>query len=549
MELFTVFIFSLFLTIALVPIFNRVALKMNIMDVPDPRKVHTVPMPKTGGIAIAIGAFVPILLLVSRDHFFSSILIGAVLIVLFGLVDDIKVLSAKQKIIPQVAAALVVILFGGVRIIYLGDFAPDGYILPGYLSVPLTLIVILGVTNAINLADGLDGLAGGISMLSFILIAFLAYMCENFQIAVMAMALVGAILGFLRYNTHPAVLFMGDAGSQLLGFLSIVFAIVLSQANTPYARVLPLSIIGFPILDTLFVMADRVIRKKTSPFKADKNHFHHRLLRFGLFHSEAVLTIYIIQACFIAMALVFRYYSSWVHVFGFIALSFLILASNFTARARDFQFRRDGGFDTNIKNRLKVLKEKNIFIRLSFGGLRYGFPLVLACQALIPKEIPTYLSFTALFLAILIGAANYFNFERWKESVLRCSIYIVAPFLIFVTQNSPGNWMQSPWIEMNNFAFLCIAVFMILTLNLTRRRQGFKISPLDILVLIVILVFPNLPSLNILKISGGIFFAKVLIVFFSYDVLAGELRRNPGGLAKLIMVLFLFLTLRGFTGQ
>ncbi|MCP3875141.1 MAG: undecaprenyl/decaprenyl-phosphate alpha-N-acetylglucosaminyl 1-phosphate transferase, partial [Desulfobacteraceae bacterium] len=263
MNLFTVFILSLFLTIALVPVFKRLAFRMHIVDIPNERKVHVTPMPKTGGISIAIGAFVPILIWLPKDHFVSSVLMGAIVIVVFGLIDDIRPLRARQKIVPQILAALIVIFFGGVKITCLGVLAPADCILPWYFSVPLTLLVILGVTNAINLADGLDGLAGGISMLSFILIVFLAYKCGNMAIAIMGIAVVGGIAGFLRYNTHPAVLFMGDAGSQLLGFLSIVFAIVLTQTNTPYSKILALPIIGFPILDTLTVMVERMIKKRS----------------------------------------------------------------------------------------------------------------------------------------------------------------------------------------------------------------------------------------------------------------------------------------------
>ena len=301
------------------------------MDIPDERKVHLAPMPRCGGIAMAIGAGVPLLIWIPKDNFVSALLISSIIIVVFGVLDDIRPLRARQKIVPQIAAALIVIVFGGVKITCLGELAPVSCILPWFLSIPLTLMVILGVTNAINLADGLDGLAGGISMLSFVSIAFLAYQCGNLQIAIMSAAFVGGITGFLRYNTHPAVLFMGDAGSQLLGFVSVVFAIVLTQTNTSYSKVLVLQLIGFPILDTLTVMVERIVKKQL-PFAADRNHFHHKLLQFGFFHTEAVVIIYIIQACFITMALVFRFSSDWVHMLCFIGLSSVILLSFFEGK-------------------------------------------------------------------------------------------------------------------------------------------------------------------------------------------------------------------------
>jgi UDP-GlcNAc:undecaprenyl-phosphate GlcNAc-1-phosphate transferase len=545
MYLFTVFILSLFLTIALVPVFKRLAFRMHIVDVPDARKVHVVPMPKTGGISIAIGAFIPMLLWVTKDDFVSSVLIGSIIIVVFGLVDDIRPLNAKQKILPQIAAALIVIFFGGVEITCLGELLPAGWILPWFVSVPLTLLVILGVTNAINLSDGLDGLAGGISMLSFILIVFLAYQSGNTQIAIMAMGMVGGIAGFLRFNTHPAVLFMGDAGSQLLGFLSIIFAIVLTQTNTPYSKILSLPLIGFPILDTLTVMIERVIKKR-SPFSADKNHFHHRLLRFGFFHTEAVLSIYIIQACFIAMALIFRFYSDWVHVSVFLILSSVILLFFYIARVNKWEFRRDGSFDTVLKKRLKFLREKNIFIRLSFGGLKYGFPLLLAFQVTIPRQIPLYLSITAICLIILIAGSYYFNFIRLKEYILRLSTYLTAPLVVYLTETDPASWMKSSWLEMNNMAFIVLVLFVIFTMNLTRRTRGFKITSLDILVFIVILVFPNLPSIHLQNFNAGITLAKALVLFFCFDVLIGELRGHSVFLVKPFICILGILAVRGF---
>lgn len=546
MHLFTVFILSLFLTIALVPVFKRLAFRMNIVDLPDARKVHAVPMPKTGGISMALGAFVPMLLWVSRDPFVSSVLIGSVIIVVFGLVDDIRPLTARQKILPQMVAALVVIFFGGVRITCLGDLVP-GFDLPEMVSIAFTLFVILGVTNAINLADGLDGLAGGISMLSFILIIFLAHGCENQTIALMAVAMAGGIAGFLRYNTHPAILFMGDAGSQLLGFVSVILAIMVTQANTPYARVMALPLIGFPILDTLTVMAERIIKKK-SPFSPDKNHFHHRLLRLGFFHTEAVLIIYIIQAVFIAMALVFRFYSDWFHFLGFLILSTVILLLFYAAGNSGWKFRREGVFDTVVKKRLKTFKEKKIFIRLAFGGLRYGFPLLLVFQVFIPARIPMHVSVISLGLMVFIGATYLFSAARLRELGLRFSVYILSPLLIYATENAAASWLGTPWAELNNLGFIALVSFVIMTMNLTRRQRGFKITPMDILVFIVILIFPNLPSIHFGTHHAGMILAKVLVILFSYDVLAGELRGNLGRVIPPMMIIYASLGIRGIWG-
>lgn len=216
---------------------------------------------------------------------------------------------------------------------------PDNVFLPDWFAIPFTLIAIVGVTNAINLSDGLDGLAGGISLLSFICIGCLAYCSANIVIALLSIAVVGAILGFLRFNTYPAVMFMGDAGSQLLGFLAVTLSLALTQGNTSFTPLLPLILLGFPVLDTLTVMFERVAGGK-SPFVADKNHFHHKLIRLGLYHTEAVLVIYIFQAFLVTSAFVFRFYPEWFLLIFYIIFSTGILSGFFVAKKRGWKFKR-----------------------------------------------------------------------------------------------------------------------------------------------------------------------------------------------------------------
>ena len=148
-------------------------------------------------------------------------MIASMFIVLFGLLDDLKGIDFRLKFFSQMVAALVIVIYGGIKIKSLGGLLPDDMLLPDAVAIPLTVVAIVGVTNAVNLADGLDGLAGGICLLSFCCLAYLAYLEEDFTLCLLALALAGAIFGFLRYNTYPAELFMGDTGSQFLGFSAI----------------------------------------------------------------------------------------------------------------------------------------------------------------------------------------------------------------------------------------------------------------------------------------------------------------------------------------
>ena len=300
MTTFVSLLLALFLTVTLTPVFGRLAKWLEIYDLPGPRKVHQWPVPRVGGMAMAVGAFVPILLWAPQGPMIRAYLMGALVLVAFGIADDWKGLSFKVKFVAQIAAALIAIFYGDVRIVRLGDLLPGEMDLGYWVSVILTLVTIVGVTNAINLADGLDGLAGGICMLAFCCIGYLAYTVQDAGVLLPMAALVGAIVGFLRFNTYPATLFMGDTGSMLLGFSAIFFVLALTQGEGGLSPLLPLVILGFPVLDTLSVMVERIAQGQ-SPFSADKRHFHHRLMRMGLYHTESVFGIYVIQAALVTV--------------------------------------------------------------------------------------------------------------------------------------------------------------------------------------------------------------------------------------------------------
>ena len=237
----------MFITIGLVPIFARIALRLKIVDLPNDRKMHTIPIPWVGGLAMAIGVLIPLLYQIQFNSFSLAVLIGAVIIVVFGAVDDYHGLGYRIKFAGQIAAALVVIIYGDVVITTFGSCLPEGCLLPQWISVPLTLLVIVAVINAVNLADGLDGLAAGIMIQVFICITILSYSTGVTFITFCGVAFTGAIFGFLRFNTHPAVIFMGDTGSQLLGFISVTLVLALTQEHSVLSPFLPLLLLDFSI--------------------------------------------------------------------------------------------------------------------------------------------------------------------------------------------------------------------------------------------------------------------------------------------------------------
>ena len=210
-------------TVTLIPLFIKIANKMNALDIPDERKVHTIPIPRIGGIAIAIGVFVAMFIWKDQSGFLKAYIIGSAIIVFFGIIDDVRGLNYKIKFGCQIVAALVIVFYGGLKITHLGMLLPDNMLLPGWIAVPLTIVLIVGVTNAINLADGLDGLAGGLCLLGFCCIGYLAFLEDKTIITLISISLIGAIFGFLRYNTYPASLFMGDTGANSSDFPLLPF--------------------------------------------------------------------------------------------------------------------------------------------------------------------------------------------------------------------------------------------------------------------------------------------------------------------------------------
>jgi len=534
----------MFITIVLIPILKGVGVKVNAIDMPNPRKVHTAPIPKVGGVAMALGTLVPVLLWLPSTPQVRSILIGAAIIVVAGVVDDVKELGYKTKFSAQVIAALIIIFYGKITISNLGVLLPEGYMLSSVISAILTLLVIVGVTNAINLSDGLDGLAGGITLLTFVCIGYLAFRSENHAITIIALASADAIFGFLRFNTHPATVFMGDAGSQFLGFIAIVLSIAITQENTPVSPFLPLIILGFPVLDTLTVMTERIANGR-SPFVADKNHFHHKLMRLGMYHTEAVFGIYVLQTALVTTAILFRYHSDWLFVLLFIGFAAVISVGFLYAKRTGWRIKRYDVIDRVIKGRLLILKEKRITIRFSYSILRYGLPVLVVVTCFVPETLPAYFSAIALQLIGALSVALLFK-PGWMSGVLRLSLYLLVPYMIYFSQVDPSPLFEEITVRRLYILFSgAVIFFAVMTLKFTLRRKGFKATPMDFLILFIALVVPNLPGLGIEGHRLGLMAAQIIVILFSYEVLIGELRNELKGLGLATIVALGVMAVRG----
>ncbi|WP_163151922.1 glycosyltransferase family 4 protein [Anoxybacillus sp. MB8] len=296
MVYFTLFL-CFVLAVLITPVVKWLAFRVGATDKPNQRKVHQKIMPRLGGLAIFISFIVGYFVLQPASPYATAIVIGATIIVLTGVLDDIYELPPKWKLLGQIIAAIVVV-YGGIRVDFI-NLPFGGHLQFGLLSIPITMLWIIGITNAINLIDGLDGLAAGVSSIALVTIAGMAATMGNTYVFVFAMSLLllGSTLGFLLYNFHPAKIFMGDTGALFLGYMISVLSLLGFKNVTVFSLIIPILILGVPISDTLFAIVRRIVNKQ--PLSApDKSHLHHCLLRLGYSHRQTVLIIYGMAAMF-----------------------------------------------------------------------------------------------------------------------------------------------------------------------------------------------------------------------------------------------------------
>lgn len=295
-------------SIIITPIIKKFALKIGAVDKPNNRKVHQKIMPRLGGLAIYITFILGIVILRPQDEYAIPIILGSIIIIITGMLDDLFELSAKVKLIGQLLAALTVVL-GGVSVEYIN--LPFGGTLEfGIFSIPLTILWIVGITNAINLIDGLDGLAAGVSSIALITISGMAVLKGDPFVVAVGLVLLFSTLGFLFYNFHPAKIFMGDTGALFLGYMIAVLSLLGFKNVTMISLIIPVIILGVPISDTFFAIIRRFVNKQ--PLSApDKSHLHHCLLRLGYSHRQTVLIIYAMAAMFGLAAVIFSQATMW----------------------------------------------------------------------------------------------------------------------------------------------------------------------------------------------------------------------------------------------
>lgn len=290
--------------ILFIPIVKKIAVYIGALDIPDKRKVHKVPIPRLGGLGIYAGFLLGYLLFGHQSVQMNSILIGSFIIIITGMIDDIKPIPAKYKFLGQLVAALIIPFYGG---IVLRDVSAFGiYINFGILSYPLTAFFIVAAINCLNLIDGLDGLAGGIAAIYFLTIGIISMVFQNTNglDTVLTFIMLGSTLGFLKHNFNPASIFMGDSGSMFLGYMIAVIALLGYKNVTFTSFIVPIFLLAIPIMDTSFAILRRFINHKPISMP-DKNHLHHQFLKQHFSQKKTVLIIYFIDLLFATASILY----------------------------------------------------------------------------------------------------------------------------------------------------------------------------------------------------------------------------------------------------
>lgn len=535
MQIFLAFVVALSVTGALIPILARVAPSIGLTDAPGPRKVHSIPVPRVGGLAMAAGFLAATFLTVDLTAPISGLLLGVLVLLLFGVWDDRATLGYGTKFAGQVLAVGLCMVVGRVHIgtILLGQTP-----LPPVLVELITFVFLVGVTNAVNLADGLDGLAGGLVLLCLCAVALFATMSGSLAVTAVALIEAGAVLGFLRFNTHPARIFMGDSGSQILGFSVGVLALLATQGEAcPLSPALPLLLLGLPITDTLTVMLTR-IRQGRSPFSADRNHLHHRLLTLGFAHREAVLLIYILQVLLVLIAYFLRFESDLNVLLAFCLFATSVLALLGWATRR-------GGRLPQLEHMGRIRRQINTtstprLPALALIVMTSAFCLYAATVLAWSHRVELDLGLLCLGMLVVLVFLSTWRTRGPLQWFERVAAYISVVLLVYLDQTVPHKPHALIMFSWTLVGIIAAAAIVRFSLSSARR---FELTTLDLIVIFIALVLPNLPGSVALPtdLPGGI--AKAVVLLYVVEMLLTV------DFSRMVPRLFLFVTLSIIAGR
>lgn len=545
LNFYYIFLCSFFTTFLLIPPISRLAVGMGILDRPDVRKLHTSETARLGGIAIFFALLLSILLFGEFDQQCRGFMAGAVVIFLTGLADDLSNLRARNKFLGQIFAALMAVVIGQVQLGDLGNLFGTGKISLGIFAIPVTAIAIVGITNAINLLDGLDGLAAGVSAIALTAFCILALSSQNLHLLVYGMALLGALIGFLKFNTYPARIFMGDSGSLLIGYSLGCFAVLLAtESRDAIPAAVPLLILAIPVIDTLYVMGRRIYEGR-GPFRPDRTHIHHRFLDLGAGHRGTVIFIYVFSYLLATLAIIGRQLPDYIllillaiayPLFYHLLRTIGILYEREKTRRTNSQrasigsvLRRRAG---TVAHLLKRLVNYLIIAALFLGTLLQGKP----------TDESALVGILLLLLTLSLVAMA----RSWGHIFLQFVLYFDGAYIIYQMENL-GRYSDPFGISLNlvshGIFFFLLLVICLKALIRFRTIRLFN-SPLDYLIFFIVISVPLLPRElvaphHLLTVAG-----KSIILFAAYKILMREVEQHRR-LVFITLVVLLTISFKG----
>jgi UDP-GlcNAc:undecaprenyl-phosphate GlcNAc-1-phosphate transferase len=529
-------------SMVLTPLMTRLAPACGLMDQPDPRKVHSVPIPRVGGIGIVIGALIPIFVLIPSSELVQAYLLGSLVLFGFGVWDDHSSIGHYAKFVGQILAVGILVFYGGLTVHsfpLLGDA-----VVPDFIAIPFTMFAMIGVINAINHSDGLDGLAGGESFISFSAIALLAYLAGSEYFLVITLAVMGGLLGFLRYNTHPAQIFMGDSGSQFLGYtLGFLVISLVEEIDPDLSPAVTLLLIGLPIVDIIVVMGKR-IRGGKNWFRATRNHLHHRLIDLGFVHQQSVVIIYSVQFFLVVSAILLRHKNDAFSLGLYLLVCIVLFGSISRAEAKGWKAKQhDQSANVTLVTSKKYLHRAIVTAPRRF--LSIAIPFYFLGTSLSVEEIPRdFASMSALLFVLLVIETLV---GREPRSIMRRAlIYITAIFVVYLRINYPPAWWI--WVQpLDSLLFVLIAISFVLAVKYSprRRRVEFDTTAMDYLLMLLLLAGLIASGSNLIGNTVIAFVVEVAVLFYACELLITEKRERWNAVSIASLVALLVFAVRG----
>jgi len=478
-------IFAIFTTMLVMPSVLAVSRYAGLMDVPDERKIHKVSVSRLGGVAMAVAFFAALLLFVDLDRSLLAFLLGGLIVTCTGLLDDIFQIRPWMKFVGETTAAVVFVGVSGFALHSFGDLLGTGPIMPGSLAMPLTVFCMVGVMNALNLSDGLDGLAGGIALVSSVFMGAIAFAHGQWLCLSILLALSSCLFAFLCFNSHPARVFMGDTGSLLLGYSLAAVSIML--VNAQYAAAAPVSmaiIMALPLLDTLIVMGRRLLNGE-SPFMPDKKHFHHRLLALGIPHAAAVSIVYLIVGSYGALALALESQVEWLGFSVALVFSAVVYGIVITAQHRVVHLERYFVWQNDVEAELAAnmhsLIGKSIPLMTFLIPIALGFPVLLFCTDM-------HQGFFIMSLAVLAMFMFPWRATEDRMGIAHGIVYFLTVVLIWSYHFQADEALHSYL----NWLTAAISVWVVINLFFRANRHAVLTSGFEMLVIMVCVFIPLL---------------------------------------------------------